>query len=114
VASHCDLLESAQAPLQEVMESMVQDSFAAPIISNVTTKPYNTKDEAIALLKDQLVKPVKYKQSIEAIAGDVDLFIEFGNGNVLKGLNKKIAKELDTLNISDMESLNSVIEALKA
>ena len=113
VASHCELLSSAQAPLKEAMQTMVKESFSAPIISNVTTKPYNTKDEAITLLKDQLVKPVKYKQSIEAIAGDIDLFIEFGNGNVLKGLNKRIVKDIETLNISDMDSLNSVIEMLK-
>ena len=114
VASHCELLAPAQVPLEESMRAMVTESFSAPIISNVTTKPYITKDEAIALLKDQLVKPVKYKQSIEAIAGDIDLFIEFGNGNVLKGLNKRIAKDVDTLNVSDMDSLNSVIDALKA
>ncbi len=114
VASHCELLSSAQAPLQEMMEMMVTDNFVAPIISNVTTKPYNTKVQAITLLKDQLVQPVKYKQSIEAIANDVDLFIEFGNGNVLKGLNRRIAKDKETLNIADMDSLNSVIEALKA
>jgi [acyl-carrier-protein] S-malonyltransferase len=114
VASHCDLLEAAQTPLEEVMNGMITENFTAPIISNVTTKPYSTKDKAIALLKDQLVKPVRYKQSIEAIAGDIDLFIEFGNGNVLKGLNKKIVKDVDTLNISDIESLNAVLEALKA
>ncbi len=114
VASHCELLSPAQAPLEEAMKAMVTENFLAPIISNVTTKPYSTKDEAIALLKDQLVKPVKYKQSIEAIANDVDLFIEFGNGNVLKGLNKRIAKDIDTLNVADMDSLNSVVEALKA
>ena len=113
VASHCELLSSAQSPLEEAMKVMVQESFSAPIISNVTTKPYSTKDEAITLLKDQLVKSVKYKQSIEAIANDVDLFIEFGNGNVLKGLNRRIAKDVETLNVSDMDSLNSVIEALK-
>ncbi|WP_345993801.1 ACP S-malonyltransferase [Sulfurimonas sp. HSL-1716] len=114
VASHCELLFSAQTPLEEAMKGMVKENFAAPIISNVTTKPYGTKDEAIALLKDQLVKPVKYKQSIEAIASDIDLFIEFGNGNVLKGLNRRIAKDVETLNVSDMDSLNSVIQALKA
>ncbi|MBU0632297.1 ACP S-malonyltransferase [bacterium] len=114
VASHCELLSPAQAPLEEAMNMMVKESFSAPIISNVTTKPYNTKDEAVALLKDQLVKPVKYKQSIEAIAGDIDLFIEFGNGNVLKGLNRRIAKDVETLNVADMDSLNSVTEALKA
>ncbi|MDD2357901.1 MAG: ACP S-malonyltransferase [Thiovulaceae bacterium] len=114
VASHCELLAPAQASLEEAMRAMITENFSAPIISNVTTKSYSTKDEAIALLKDQLVKPVKYKQSIEAIANDVDLFIEFGNGNVLKGLNRRIAKDIETLNVSDMDSLNSVIEALKA
>ena len=114
VASHCELLAPAQAELEASMKIMVQDSFLAPIISNVTTKPYATKDEAIMMLKEQLVQPVKYKQSIEAIAADIDLFIEFGNGNVLKGLNKRIAKDIDTLNIADMDSLSSVVETLKA
>jgi len=112
VASHCELLASAQEPLAELMASMVQESFEAPIISNVTTKPYSTKDEAVSLLKDQLVKPVKYKQSILEIASSVDMAIEFGNGVTLKGLNRRIAKELKTLNISDMASLAKVQEEI--
>jgi [acyl-carrier-protein] S-malonyltransferase len=110
VASHCDILAPAQEPLAELMQKYIVDSFEAPIISNVTTKPYNTKSDAVSLLKDQLVKPVKYKQSILAIAGDVDMAIEFGNGVVLKGLNRRIAKDLKTLNISDMASLEKVKE----
>ncbi len=112
VASHCEILAPAQEPLAEIMSDMLKDDFEAPIISNVTTKPYTTKADAITLLKDQLVKPVKYKQSILAIAGDVDIAIEFGNGAVLKGLNRRIAKELRTLNISDMASLAKVKEEL--
>jgi len=107
VASHCELLSSAQEPLAELMSNMIHDSFSAPVISNVTTKAYSTKEEAVSLLKDQLVKPVKYKQSIEAIASDVDMAIEFGNGVTLKGLNRRIAKDLTTINISDMNSLDS-------
>ncbi len=110
VASHCAILAPAQEPLAELMSSMIKDEFSAPIISNVTTQPYSTKDEAISLLKDQLVKPVKYKQSILAIAGDVDMAIEFGNGITLKGLNRRIAKDLKTLNISDMASLDKVTQ----
>jgi len=110
VASHCEILEPAQEPLAALMQEYVTDTFEAPIISNVTTAPYSTKADAVALLKDQLVKPVKYKQSIQAIAGDVDMAIEFGNGVVLKGLNRRIAKELKTLNISDMASLAKVTE----
>ncbi len=110
VASHCEILAPAQEPLAALMDSMVHDSFSAPVISNVTTSAYSTKDEAVSLLKDQLVKPVKYKQSILAIASDVDMAIEFGNGVTLKGLNRRIAKELKTLNISDMASLEKVVE----
>jgi [acyl-carrier-protein] S-malonyltransferase len=110
VASHCEILAPAQEPLAKMMEGMLKDSFEAPIISNVTTSRYNTKDEAVSLLKEQLVKPVKYKQSILAIADDVDMAIEFGNGITLKGLNRRIVKELKTLNISDMASLAKVKE----
>ncbi len=112
VASHCELLASAQEPLAELMSKMLRDTFSAPIISNVTTQSYSTKSEAVSLLTEQLVKPVKYKQSILAIAGDVDVAIEFGNGITLKGLNRRIAKELKTLNISDMASLEKVVEEL--
>ena len=110
VASHCDILAPAQEPLAELMEKYITDNFEAPVISNVTTKPYSTKAEAVELLKEQLVKPVKYKQSIQAIAPEVDMAIEFGNGVVLKGLNRRIAKELKTVNISDMASLEKVKE----
>ena len=110
VASHCEILSPAQEPLAELMSKMIKNDFSAPVISNVTTKAYDTKDEAVSLLKDQLVKPVKYKQSILAIAGDVDVAIEFGNGVTLKGLNRRIAKELKTLNVSDMASLEKVVE----
>jgi [acyl-carrier-protein] S-malonyltransferase len=117
VASHCDLLSSAQEPLKEALESALSDNFIAPIISNVSTSGYESKADALNLLVDQLVKPVKYKQSIEAIAsGDniqVDLAIEFGQGVVLKGLNRRIVKELKTLNVSDMESLEKVVTELK-
>ena len=38
--------------------------------------------------------------------------IEFGNGAVLKGLNRRINKDMPTLNVSDMETLQKVVEEL--
>ena len=40
VASHCPILEPAQAPLREKMDAVLSDSFIAPIVSNVTTGKY--------------------------------------------------------------------------
>ena len=85
----------------------LKDEFL-PVISNVTTLAYSTNDDAIKLLSAQLTSPVKYKQSIKDCEDKVDLFIEFGNGIVLKGLNKKITAK-PTLNVSDMKTLEMVI-----
>ncbi len=113
VASHCPLLESAAAPLAEKLTEMLQDAFIAPVISNVTAQPYSSKAEALELLPQQLVKPVLYKHSMAAIDADVDAYIEFGHGNVLKGLNRKATKK-PHFNVSDMASLEATIEAIKA
>jgi len=112
VASHCPLLASAQAELKAELEAKVTESFAAEIISNVTTNAYSTKAEAIELLTEQLVKPVKYKQSILAIAEKIDTMVEFGQGVVLKGLNRRIVKNVPTMNVSDMASLEKVLGEL--
>lgn len=112
VASHCELLSPAQIPLKSLMEGMIEENFEAPIISNVTTSPYSTKKDAVSLLTEQLVKPVKYKQSILAIENNIDIAIEFGNGATLKGLNKRIAQNLETYNVSDMKSLAEVVSQI--
>jgi len=112
VASHCPLLQSATEPLVEKLQEMIKDNFIAPVVSNVTAKKYNTKAQALELLPEQLVTPVKYKQSIANIDNEVDCYIEFGQGNVLKGLNKKATKK-PHFNVSDMASLEATIEAIK-
>jgi len=113
VASHCPLLESASAPLEAKLKEMLKDDFIASVISNVTAKAYNTKAEALELLPQQLVKPVLYKQSMANIDDEVDCYIEFGHGNILKGLNRKATKK-PHFNVSDMASLEATIEAIKA
>ena len=113
VASHCELLTSAVENLKPYLEEFLKDEFSS-IISNVTATSYRTKDEAIDLLSKQLTSPVKYKHSIAANAEAVDMFIEFGNGIVLKGLNRKICKGTPTVNVSDMASLEKVLEEIKA
>lgn len=110
VASHCELLTSAVENLRPYLEEYIKEEFL-PVVSNVSTEKYTTKDEAIELLSSQLISPVKYKQSIKAIEDEVDMFIEFGNGIVLKGLNRKITKK-PTVNVSDVKSLEKVLGEL--
>lgn len=112
VASHCELLSSAVEKLNPLLDEYVTDNFETSVISNVTADAYSSKSEAKELLGKQLVSPVKYKHSIAAKASEVDMFIEFGNGAVLKGLNRKICKDVPTENVSDMATLEATIGTL--
>lgn len=88
VASHCPLLNNASIKLENELKNILKNNFNS-VISNVNTKPYSDKTKALELLKAQLISPVLYKQSIQNIQDEIDMFVEFGS-NVLKNLNKKI------------------------
>ena len=107
VASHCPLLSSAQPSLEAYLEQWLKESFDAPVISNVTASAYQSKVDAKRLLSEQLISPVKYKQSILHVENDAECFIEFG-GSVLKGLNKRITQK-PTYSITDMKSLEETL-----
>ena len=112
VASHCPLLESACAPFTKLLSESLNPTLSTPILSNATLETYTSKEEAQSLLAKQLTEPVLYKQSIQKLNEQVDGFIEFGNGNVLKGLNKRLS-EHPTLNVSNLATLKESLETLK-
>ncbi len=108
VASHCPLLESAVEPLAKRLEEVLRDEFVAPVVSNVTADKYDTKAEALELLPKQLVSPVLYKQSIAKFDDEVDCYVEFGHGGVLKGLNRRATKKPHFV-VSDAASLENAL-----
>jgi [acyl-carrier-protein] S-malonyltransferase len=110
VASHCPLLEPAIKPLEEYLVKFLKDEFIAPVISNATASEYSSKKEALKLLSNQLISPVKYKQSILHVEQQSDSFVEFG-ANVLKGLNRRSTKK-PTHSITDMSSLEKALSEL--
>lgn len=109
VASHCPLLENASAKLCVELEKVLKTNFN-PVVSNVNAKAYTSKEEALSLLKAQLVSPVLYKQSIKAYEEEVEFFVEFG-ASVLKGLNKKIT-EKETYSLSNLNDIDEFLKVL--
>lgn len=112
VCSHCEILENASTKLKALLGEKLTDSFAFPIISNATSEKYNSKEEALLLLQKQLVSPVLYKQSIKKFEGEVEAFVEFGNGAVLAGLNKR-GVNAPTYSVNSIASISQTIEKLQ-
>lgn len=111
VASHCPLLENASLKLYKELEKVLKPNFQT-IISNVNAKPYSSKEEALNLLKAQLVFPVLYKQSIKMIENETSYFIEFGS-KVLQGLNKKITTK-PTYSLTNLNEIETFLKEIKS
>ncbi|MDD3466527.1 MAG: ACP S-malonyltransferase [Campylobacterales bacterium] len=111
VCSHCEILENASNKLKTLLDDKLNDSFAFPIVSNATSEKYNSKAEALELLQKQLVSPVLYKQSIKKFESEVEAFVEFGNGAVLAGLNKR-GVNAPTYSVNSFSAIAETIEKL--
>lgn len=111
VASHCPLLENASLKLYKELEKVLKPNFQT-IISNVNAKPYSSKEEALNLLKAQLVLPVLYKQSIKTIENETSYFIEFGS-KILQGLNKKITTK-PTYSLTNLNEIETFLKEIKS
>ncbi|WP_394955315.1 ACP S-malonyltransferase [uncultured Helicobacter sp.] len=111
VASHCPMLEPILSEFGALLEESLSGDASVPILSNATLQTYQSKQEAKELLSKQLIAPVLYKQSVLKIDSQVDGYIEFGNGNVLKGLNKRLSQK-PTYNVSNLATLKETLESL--
>lgn len=108
VASHCPILEDMKEDFKSILTEKINNTFLFPIISNTNANPYQTKEEAIELLSNQLILPVLYKQSISNNDSDIDMFIECG-GSVLKGLNKRLTQK-PTISLQTYADINDFLD----
>lgn len=107
-AFHSGLMEPAQEPLNETLDSLEFFDPDVPIIGNVTASPLTTADKIKEELKLQLQSCVQWNNSISYMAENgVDEFVEVGPGKVLSGMVKRIAPESRTINVGDFESVQA-------
>jgi [acyl-carrier-protein] S-malonyltransferase len=111
---HSSLMKPAADQLREVLDGINMKDAAVQVVVNVTAEPINTAANIKEKLIEQLYSPVLWEDSVQKMIDlGVDTFIEIGPGKVLSGLIKKIDKTVTTYSVSDEESAQAVIDALK-
>jgi len=61
-----------------------------------------------------VTSPVRWTESVERLLSlGATTFVEVGPGKVLTGLIKSINRDVRLLNVEDLTSLNSTIDAIK-
>jgi len=113
-AFHSALMQPAADSLGEVLRETAVDTPGIPVVANVTAQPHTTPDNIRRLLEDQVVKPVRWQESMERlIEQGVETFLEVGPGRVLTGLMKKINRKVPTVNVSTADRVEAALaEAL--
>jgi [acyl-carrier-protein] S-malonyltransferase len=108
---HCSLLMPAAKKLADELEKVTINNPKIPLVSNVNADFVNKSVSIKQLLVKQVSSPVLWEDSIrQMVKNGVDTFIEVGPGKTLSGFVKKIDKNLTTLNVQDVDSLNKTLE----
>jgi [acyl-carrier-protein] S-malonyltransferase len=99
-AFHSPLMQPAVAGLAQQLDSVHFAEPTFPVVSNVTAAPVSVAAEAKQLLVEQLTSPVRWTASVQAMLdAGVDDFVEFGPGNVLGGLVRRVNRDAATRTI---------------
>jgi [acyl-carrier-protein] S-malonyltransferase len=95
-AFHSPLMESAREELANAIVQTTINTPQCPIYQNVTAAPTQDVDVIKENLIAQLTGPVKWTQIIQQMRNNgATSFTEYGPGNVLQGLVKKIDREAE-------------------
>lgn len=103
---HSLLMAPAGERLAQVLEPIAVSPYRYPVVSNVEALPCQDENRVKALLVKQVCAPVRWDESITALAGlGVDSYIEVGPGKVLSGLIKRIDRQANLAQVADLQSL---------
>ena len=111
---HSTLLQPAAEKLALELDKVSFREPKLPVVANVTGKISTNSAEIKQLLVTQAANPVLWEDCVATVAAyGATVSVEIGPGKVLTGFTKKIAPEIVTLNVEDMESLQKTLDYFK-
>jgi [acyl-carrier-protein] S-malonyltransferase len=105
-AFHTSLMRSAAGRFATVLEAATILDPAVPVVGNVSGAALASAEAVAADLKEQVLRPVRWRQSVEFMAvNGVSTFVEAGPGRVLTAMLKRAAPELNAISIDGAAAL---------
>lgn len=115
VPSHCALMHPAAERMRERLTQTKIETPRIPVLHNAHVAAETSADAIREALVRQVESPVRWVETVRKMAAEgVGKLVECGPGKVLAGLNKRIAKETQTLPVYDPETLRQARSALGA
>lgn len=112
---HSSMMKPASVALKAKLQETPMKAPAVDVIANVDVTIHHQPEDIIDALAAQAAGAVQWVKTIEAMkAMGVTHIVECGPGRVLAGLVKRIDASIVVKNINSQETLESVLEELKA
>lgn len=110
---HTEKLQKASDELRKELENIEIKMPQIQVIKNIDAKPYSSEEDRKDILAKHVINPVRFSDSIQyMVENGVDTFVEIGPGKVLTGFVKKVNKDLNCININDVDTLKNAIQEL--
>ncbi len=111
---HSTLMKPAAEKLAAELDKVQLHDAAFPVVANVNGKLQTSAEEIKKNLVAQAASPVKWIDCVKTMQEfGADTFVEAGPGKTLCGFNRRIDRQIKSLNVEDVESLQKTIDALK-
>jgi [acyl-carrier-protein] S-malonyltransferase len=105
-AFHSPLMQPAADRMAAELAKASFNSPRSTVYANVTAQPHGDIASIKRLLVDQIVKPVRWEQTMQHLVAQGDArWIELAPGRVLTGLLKKINRRLPVESLASAEAL---------
>ncbi|MFK7990623.1 MAG: ACP S-malonyltransferase [Sandaracinaceae bacterium] len=115
---HCRMMKPAEDRLAGELEGITFHHPKIPVYVNVDAAPLQDPDGARDALRRQVSRPVRWTESVRRMVEDgVGLFVEIGEGSALKGMIRRIAKDVPTVPLrgpGDLEAAREAIQQARA
>jgi len=113
-AFHSPAMRAVAPALAAAIRATPFHELKYPVIANVDAEVHTNAQDFVSLLEKQVFSPVQWAASVRRAAGEgATTFIEFGNGNVLSGLVKRILPDARIANVSDPKSLQEALDLVR-
>ncbi len=111
-AFHTSMMSSAAEALREALShTQIGQPDTPKTLANVNADYYDSPAAITDGLAQQLTRPILWQKCMERLLADgVERFYEIGPGRVLTGLMKRINRKIRVVNVSNLDSLNSLME----
>jgi [acyl-carrier-protein] S-malonyltransferase len=113
-AFHSPAMQVVAPRLRQAIDLTTFRALHYSVVANVDARVHQHAREMPALLERQVWSPVQWVASVRRAGGEgASVFVEFGPGNVLTGLVKRILPSAVTGNVSDESTLRQSLPLLK-